>query len=365
MSFTLRGDQRVLVRIPAWVGDAVMAEPVLAALHAHHDRAGRAGNLSFAGPKRLLELFEGRLEGARRLPCSGPRGDRPADWRGHDIALLLTGSLRTAWCALLAGIPMRAGWARDGRGALLTHGARPARERGGVPLLLGRHGRPPRILPRPFGAACVELAGLIGLSVARTRPLLIASGRGAGAARARLASLGLPASTPFVLACASGRPGSAKAYPPELWGRALEELAQRTGVAIVLAGAPGEEADLAQVLGGMRPGAALACAAPQPDLGELLSLCAAARLVLCTDGGARHIAMAAGAPLIAVAGPTDPRHTADHLRAQRVLRSEVPCGPCHRERCPLSGAEHHACMRAVAPQALVEAAASLLKAGAG
>ena len=62
-----------------------------------------------------------------------------------------------------------------------------------------------------------------------------------------------------------------------------------------------------------------------------------------------------------MAGPSDPRHTADHLGATRVLRVRVDCGPCHLEQCPLAGDAHHACMRLVEPTELAAAALDSLR----
>ncbi|MEW6072553.1 MAG: hypothetical protein AB1726_08175, partial [Planctomycetota bacterium] len=156
---------RLLVRLPSWLGDLVMAEPTVRACYARAAAAGAPERLSLAGPDHLLPVFEGAFPGARRIPHRGRGGERRADWRGHDAALLLTGSFRSAWVSWRAGILRRAGWARDGRGWLLTDAMRPARERGGVPLGAGVRGRRPRHLPRPFGATCVELAGLLGVAV--------------------------------------------------------------------------------------------------------------------------------------------------------------------------------------------------------
>jgi heptosyltransferase II len=88
-------------------------------------------------------------------------------------------------------------------------------------------------------------------------------------------------------------------------------------------------------------------------LTELCALIAGARLLVCTDSGPRHLAQALGTPCALVAGPTDPRHTADHAANVRLARVEVPCGPCHRERCPLTGADELNCMRNVQPERLI------------
>src|SRR5204863_4999929 len=48
--------------------------------------------------------------------------------RHFDLAVLLPNSFDAAAWPALAGIPMRAGFARDGRGLLLTHKIQPSRE---------------------------------------------------------------------------------------------------------------------------------------------------------------------------------------------------------------------------------------------
>ena len=108
MTGRLSTDDRVLVRMPNWLGDFVMAEPLIRLLYEHHERAGTGNRITLAAPGRLLELVDGRFEEARRLavPAHAPIDARA--WRGHDAALLLDGSTRSAWAAFAARIPLRA-----------------------------------------------------------------------------------------------------------------------------------------------------------------------------------------------------------------------------------------------------------------
>lgn len=351
---------RLLVRLPSWLGDLVAAEPVVRALHAEHAAAGEADRLSLAAPRHLLAVLSGVCPGARRIPHEGRGGERAADWRGHDAALLLTGSFRSAWTAWRAGIPRRVGWARDGRGPWLTDSMRPARERGGVPLGLGVAGRRPRYLPRPFGAACIELAGLLGVAVHDARPRLHVGAEARSAARARRAALGLPPDEPFVLVNAGARPGSAKGYPAERWGAVIQSLASQSGLAALVVGGPGEEAALRAAAQAARPARAFALDAPVCDVPGLAAHASEAALVLSADTGPRHVAQAVGARVVVVAGPTDPRHSAEHLEQVLLVREEVPCGPCHKERCPLAGEAELACLLRIDPARIAAAALALL-----
>lgn len=351
MSSRLQAGARVLVRVPDWLGDLVMSEPTLRAL----DERVREldGALTLAGSPRTLQVLGNALPRARRIDAS-----TASEWRDHDVALLLVNSFRSAWLAVRAGIATRVGWSRNLRGWLLSEALTPAREVGRVPLGLGLHGRFPRYLPRPFGAACVELAGALGIAVRDTCPRLQPSARGLDALQRRFASLGLARDAPFVLANVGARAGSAKGYPVEHWTLALNELCRLRDERIVLVAGPGEEATLEQVARGVAK--ALICRAPLADLRELVALCAAAELVLTADAGPRHVALATGTPLVVIAGPTDPRHTADHTSRTQLLRVEVPCGPCHRETCPISGAAEHACMRRIEPATVARAACTAL-----
>lgn len=354
----LTPDRRLLVRLPSWLGDLVMCEPSLRAVVALYEAAGAPERVSIVAPRPLLAILDGMFEGVRRIPQEGRGGERAADWRGHDVALLFTNSFRSAWTARRAGIARRVGWARDGRGWLLTDSMRPALRRGGVPLGIGVRGS--RYLPRPFGGTCVELVGMLGVAVADTRPRLLPRGTEIEAAIARLTAQGWNEDDPFLLASVGSRPDSAKGYPPALWAHALARLAGEAGLVPVLVGGPGEEEVLREVAKALEGEPHFLLVDPVVSLRELVALCALATVFLSADCGARHVAAAAGAPVVCVAGPTDPRHTADHLETTRLERIVVPCGPCHLEGCPETGERHLACMHGVEPDRLVDAALDLI-----
>ena len=117
---------RLLVVVPNWVGDVVLATPVLAALRAHFQHAritylmrsyvadvvdgGGWHDDAVHWPNRNGVLREAQMFGLGRRLRSG----------GFDLAVLLTNAFRSAFVAMLARIPRRVGYARDGRGWLLT-----------------------------------------------------------------------------------------------------------------------------------------------------------------------------------------------------------------------------------------------------
>jgi heptosyltransferase II len=78
-------------------------------------------------------------------------------------------------------------------------------------------------------------------------------------------------------------------------------------------------------------------------------------LLVTNDTGPRHFAVAKGVPVVCVMGPIHPAWTDWETDLQRIVRKDVPCGPCGLKTCPLD----HRCMTEIGPDEVVFAAKSL------
>ena len=126
---------RVVVRLPNWIGDAVMALPAVLALGSALPEV----EWLLLGGARSRPLFEGLDEPFRLLPPLPARVSRPRAFlpaaallrrEQASAALLFPPSFSSALMAVAAGIPIRAGMPGDSRSALLTlRGAPPSRTR--------------------------------------------------------------------------------------------------------------------------------------------------------------------------------------------------------------------------------------------
>ncbi len=146
---------RILVRAPTWIGDAVMATPVLRALRGSYPQA----EIVVEGRPLLAELLAGLDSFDRFLPDPGGGAiamlSRAARlWRERfDWAVLLPDSQRAALGPFLAGVPKRIGYARDPlRRWLLTEALDPP------------HGNGERI-PVPMTERYMAIANRLGCSV--------------------------------------------------------------------------------------------------------------------------------------------------------------------------------------------------------
>ena len=351
---------RLLIRLPNWLGDVVACLPLV-------EQAERAlgSALTLVAPKPWHELL---AQAAPRARVIGNRSG-PLDfaWRGHAQALLLDGSMRSAFQAMGAGIGVRVGLGGGGRWALLTGSVAPARERGRAPLSQIRRLGGSRRSPRPFGSTAAELLALLpghpaGL-VQDPRPRVTASDEALARARTVLAERGVDPLAPWVLLNLGGRVGSTKGLPTELSVGLATQLGAR-GIPCLGVAGPGEEErldqyaqDLAQGEGGHKP---LVLRDPPADLPLLAALGSLAPAVVTPDGGGRHLLRAAGAPCLTLLGPTDPRHSALPGPPEACLVGLVPCGPCHLEHCPLPGKEALACWRGISQQEALDAVLGLL-----
>jgi heptosyltransferase-2 len=274
-----------LLRLPNYVGDTVCALP---ALH----RLAAAGPLLAFGKPWALPLLAAAGIAARVYP-QGLRARvaalrEAAQAQGTRRILLLTNGLGSALEARLAGLrPL--GYARHGRRLLLHESAGPLPA---VHLVEGYQ----RLVDRVPGAAPRAVDGAPPWSPVWPGPRANAARLAAAAERLRQA-LGHDAPYALLVPRAGGGHGGASKDWPHFG--ALLPLLRAAGLRVLMAPGPGEAG-------------AFAAAAPEAevlaglDLVALGLLAAGARLVIAPDCGPAHLAAAAGAPVLAVFGPTAP-----------------------------------------------------------
>lgn len=332
---------KLAVRAPNWVGDLVMATPILVAAQADP----RFESVTIVVRKHLAAVLE---DGpcARSVRAIASDAEEVALYRelGVDAVMLLSNSFGAAWRALRAGIPMRAGSALSGRRFLLTHSVVP-------PSCGGRR------VPIPSAHLMRDVAGLLGVLVPDLHPRLGVRDEIVERERARLERLGIARTQGYVVCCPGAAFGAAKLWPPERFARALDALHASHGLRAIVAGGPGEEALMDAVARASTSGA-LSLAAEKRDLAGLKALMRGAQLLLVGDSGPRWFAAAFDVPCVSVMGPNFPELTASSLELATIVRLEgLECSPCLARVCPLG---HHRCMNDLPVERVVAAARELL-----
>jgi heptosyltransferase-2 len=174
------------------------------------------------------------------------------------------------------------------------------------------------------------------------------------AARAALAKHGIGAEEPLAVIAPGASYGSSKLWPAEHFAAVGDALAAE-GVRVVVLGSPNEGPLAQRVTAAMRaPAAALA---GDLDLGSMKAVMRRARVLVCNDAGARHVAVALGVPSVVVFGPTSLAKTNLNLERVRALAADVACRPCYHRVCPTD----HRCMTRLAPARVGAAALPALR----
>jgi heptosyltransferase-2 len=288
--------------LPSWIGDTVMATPVLRAART----AMPATRITGIMRRSLDEILRGApwLDDMIVCDMKGPLGPwrlgRAIRQTHAEAVLVLPNSFRSAAGARLSGAKTRIGYARDGRAWLLTEKLTP------VPNF-----------PAPaveYYAALAEFA--LGAKVIDRHIELVVTDDEHRAANQLVHDV----KQPFVVL----NPGANRAdkrWPAPRFAQVADRLAASHSVQIVITGSPGEREVLTSVH--------RAAKTPLIDLsergvtlGSLKAVIQRAALVITNDTGPRHIAAALGTPVVTLFGPTDHRWTTLHDVRERILLAE-------------------------------------------
>ena len=183
----------------------------------------------------------------------------------------------------------------------------------------------------------------------------------AAAADAMLTDAGYDADRPLIMLNPGAGYGPSKLYPADRFAVVADALAGERGAQIVINAGPGERDVAEAVASAMTQPPLLNLARMANSLGWVKALCARCDVMITNDTGARHIAAALGADVVTIFGATGPERTVINYSRERIVRVDVPCGPCQKKDCPLpAGPEFHKCMTRIAPEVVVAAAEELL-----
>lgn len=341
---------KILLVMPTWVGDAVMATPFVNALINRFPDAA----LTLVMHKHLAPLLEGNpWMATSQQKFWPPRNKEPATKiankqfiaslraEAFDLAITLPNSFRSAWLCRRIGAKRRVGFNRDGRGLLLT-------DRIKVPNKLSKaeqRADPKRQPPGPFTPMpLVEYYAYLALALGCEHPgdnLRLFTEQGDDEAIcARLAEAKVDLTNPLVVLCPGANFGASKCWPAERFAAVADALVQEQGATIAISPGPGEE-PLAEAIARTMNEASVLLTAPCTSLGELKSLIRQADLLLGNDTGPRHFGRAFDTHRVTVFGPTEEQWTHTSHGRESIVRVDVPCGPCHQKVCPL---EHQVCM---------------------
>lgn len=357
--------QRILLVLPTWVGDLVMATPFIAAIFKRFAHA----EISMLMHQHLVSLLEGspwvgnyyfwpRRDGSKEARAAQRRLIKDLRLQRFDLAITLPNSFRSAWICWRAGAKRRVGFSRDGRGMLLTDRIQPPNKMTDKPKNTPAHMRVKKFKPMPLVEYYADLAQAIGCEHPGDALALFTTPANDLAVDQRLADAGVESTGLLVVLCPGANFGASKCWPPERFAAVADRLVRQHHATIVISPGPGEE-PLAKAIHSTMQQSSVLLIEPCLTLGELKSLIQRSKLLLGNDTGPRHFARAFDVNRVTVFGPTEVVWTDTSHDRETIVRVDVPCGPCHLKVCPLQTREcmervtvdmvANACTQALAP----------------
>jgi lipopolysaccharide heptosyltransferase II len=342
--------QRIVVRGPNWLGDAVMCEPALRGLRRLFPQA----SLTLLVKPVVAELFADHpaIDRVLLYDDKGRHAGLAGKWRlagelrhaRFDLAVLFQNAFEAALLAYLAGIPRRYGYATDGRSLFLSDPvAKPDRR-----ALLHQVQYYWSLL-RP-----------LGLTGDPPHPELSISPEEERSMAERLTKAGIAATDTLIGINPGSIYGGAKRWLPDRFAESTERLCRRLNesgdrrTAVVILGAKGEEQVGREIAAHLSvPSVNLSGATTIRELMATVKRCA---VLVTNDTGPMHVASAFQVPVVAIFGPTDWRTTSPYGANHALVRHPVDCAPCMLRECPID----HRCMTGVSVDQVYEAAAKLV-----
>lgn len=339
--------------IPNWVGDIVMATPALRALRESFPQARLIGLMRphlmdvLAGTNWLDEVVPYSRKSRRPERTSRPvlRYLRRLQL---DKFVLLTNSFSTAWLAWRSGARQRIGFARQARGALLTHRLQ-------APKLAGR------LVPRSAVDHYLELAQAAGCGEITRQLQLATTAQDERAADRVWEKLRLNAARRVVTLNTGAAYGPSKAWPDDYFAVLGRRICVELDAHVLVLCGPAERDAARRIEHLANHPRLVSLAGEQPGLGLSKACVQRSQLMVSTDSGPRHFAAAFGVPLVTLFGSTDPRWSENYHWQAADLLQPLACSPCGRRTCPLG---HHRCMRDLTPDRVFAAVQRMLDSAA-
>ena len=313
--------KNIIVRMPNWIGDLIMATPVLVDLRNFFPEAritamcrAPLGDVLKEDPL-IDEVFSfKRVKGFSRR--AEERNIIEKLQKGsYDLGVLLTHSFSSAWWFWQGKIPHRIGYVGHWRRFLLT-----------IPVAF------PKLVKKQHLVTTYKmLLEPLGISLSETAPRLILQNQEIEEAQQLLSRHAV--SGGFLVGINPGAAyGSAKCWLPERFREVTERLLADEKVFIVYFGDQSTAPLVKEICQGLP--SRVVNLAGMTSLRELACLIRLCDVVLTNDSGPMHIADALGTPLLALFGSTSEVVTGPY-NSKNVIHKHTSCSPCYQRTCPI------------------------------
>lgn len=330
--------KNIIVRMPNWLGDLVMATPVLEDLRKKWPQASITA-MCQSNVAALLQnnphvnhIYSykkpsGWIHRSQHLPII-----EKLQFGDYDLGLLLTNSFSSAWWFWRGNVNNRIGFATNMRSILLNKAVPFPKQKETQHLVLTY-----KALLEPMG-----------IPTSNTPPRLYISSQEAQEANKLLEACNIDSHQILVGINPGAAYGSAKCWLPERFRAVTERLLQNPRIAVLYFGDNAGAPLVTEICQGLEN--RVINLAGKTSVRELLALIQKCSVVLTNDSGPMHITSALDVPLVALFGSTSDVKTGPY-RGGIVIHKHVDCSPCYKRVCPID----FRCMKRIESDEVYEA----------
>ena len=314
----------IIVRMPNWIGDLVMATPILYDLKKAFP-SSQVTAMCKASLAPLIEKDPSVNELFRFSPSENflrriQEKNLVSQLRKgrYDLGILATNSFSSAWRLFQGKVQTIVGFKGDGRGWMLKK-ALPFPEKRQAQHLVLTYKR--LLLP-------------LGIPISSTAPRLYLNEDEIDAAWMFLKRFSVDRSHKIIGINPGAAFGQAKCWLPDRFREVIKRLSAKCpSHRILVFGDLGHKKLIQTICSGLS--SQVINLSGQTDLRELMALIALCSVFLTNDSGPMHIADSLNVPLVALFGSTDPIVTGPYSRNIGVIQEKVACAPCFKRICPI------------------------------
>lgn len=323
--------------MPNWIGDLVMATPILTDLR----KAFPEAHITAMCRAPIAELLEEDLDinelfTFHKVSGFGHRAQKrdivqKIRQGKYDLGILLTNSFSSASWFWQGKVRRIVGYKGQLRSLFLTD----------------RVSLPKALQTQHLVLSYKMLLEPLGIPLSESAPRLYLMEKEIHEARALLTRMGVDKNHILVGINPGAAYGSAKCWLPERFREVTEKLLENKSITVIYFGDPNTAPLIKQIcenlpsrvvnLAGLTSIRQLAC---------LIKLC---DILLTNDSGPMHIAAAVGIPLVALFGSTNDATTGPY-KTGTVIHKRVDCSPCYKRVCPID----FRCMKRIEVQEVIE-----------
>ncbi len=331
----------IIVRMPNWLGDIVMATPVLKAIKTQFPKCRLTamcqypGSMLLAHDPHLDELFAFK----KQKPLFFRRDQQRSITEklrigNYDLGILLTNSVSSAWWFYQGGVKKRVGYGRFFRRILLTDAFEYPDQEESIHQV----------------EIYLKLLEGIGIQTKKSEPYLTLSFEAQNQMKKKLKHLGIVLEKKKIGVVMGASYGQAKCWPKESFFELMQYFQNENPQSLdqfIFIGDMKQKQQAEEICERFPHLTLNLCG--KTSVYELMHLIGCLDLVITNDSGPMHIAAACGVPVVALFGSTSPTKTGPY-RKEGVLYESVTCSPCYRRTCPID----FSCMKGITVEKVVD-----------